>query len=860
LRDAERAFQRAIRTYEQENDSDGVAYALGRQGYCYEQSGEVEKALATYRRAVDLETDIPAIYHGLISLLVAMGDLDEAFLTAERWRQHGGIHITGTPYQIFIGLGAGLTREKSFEEAIALLSRTVAAISHQDFPEEHWAATGRLAYAYEKAGKLDAAMETCSAAIKAGTNDRQTYARYLMYLQKQKQYEQALAIIQQGLKVQRDAAWEADLRKRQQRIEREAGLAPKDAPLKIIPVFSVRHGKQSVSLLRQVKFSPQLTNLCAGQQVVYASSAGKGPMLRALEIENASAIWEVDLPEPTSGIVVAGDSIVTYAQEGRVGDGATILRFFDSVGREICNHRLPDAPSDVVSSGELVYAGCRDGRLYAFSSQGRRLWSYEVPAGIDAGDSAYMRPCPYYVRAASNQVVFSTFSEVFAVDTRGKLRWRWSTPERKSRSRGQHVEVTMILGPASVRGLATSEDGLLTVVTAGDTIHELIAGKTKTAFKRKVEVVGSAAVDSEGSLWAVGADDHVLVLRNGRPAGRFNAPSGAFVSINPTADRILAWSGNELSIADTAAKLIANIEFVKRVSYAVCIDDRRVVVGAGHLVILDTGCCLKAGEGVRADSRATRKAPSRPRAPERRMRHTEEDGVPVRWIEGDKLDTGAGKAFYTGPGAVPLTIEELALEHYRVLGWTGEWTENEYWWAIMALLFWDVIFARVPGVFSPSLGGFPSAMQDMPRDLFTTDFYPRREKLIEKRIVELTRPRMFGLTKTNIEAELRSAFSRHKGEPCRPIDWARLPDVDTLITATRVLTDQQLTKILRHLLENFSDNRRGLPDLFLAQHEKALFVEVKSEREQVRQHQIDWMLYLRNKVGVDVEICRVISE
>jgi hypothetical protein len=175
----------------------------------------------------------------------------------------------------------------------------------------------------------------------------------------------------------------------------------------------------------------------------------------------------------------------------------------------------------------------------------------------------------------------------------------------------------------------------------------------------------------------------------------------------------------------------------------------------------------------------------------------------------------------------------------------------------MALLFWDVIFARLPGVFSPGLGGFPSAMQDMPCDFFTTDFYPRRKKLIERRIAELTRSRMFGLTKANVEAELRSAFRRHEGEPCRPIDWVLLPNVESLIIATRVLTDRQLTEIMRRLLENFVDNRRGLPDLFLARNEEPLFVEVKSEKEQAQQHQIDWLSYLKDSVGVAVEICRV---
>jgi len=392
LRDAERAFQRAIRAYEKEKDIGGVAYALGRLGDCYEQSSEVDKAIKTYRRAVELETDIPAIYSGLIPLLVEQGKLDEAFHVADQWQTHGQRHISGPAHQIFVNIGTRLTREKRYEEAIALLSRTVEAIRVQRFPKEHWAAKGQSGYAYEKAGDIDTAMDVFAAAIKNGSNDRQTYTRHIMYLEKTKQYEQALRVIKQGLGVQHNAAWEADLRKRQQRIERKAGQVPKDAVPKIIPVFSVRRGQKSVSLIHQVKFSPQLTNLAVGQRMAYATSGGKNPKLSAWQIDGAAIAWQIDLPEAASGIVVTTESIVTYAQQGRVGEGATILHFLDLAGNEVATQRLPDAPSEIVASSERVYAGCRDGKLYAFYTRGKPLWSYRVPASKDHQESAYTRP------------------------------------------------------------------------------------------------------------------------------------------------------------------------------------------------------------------------------------------------------------------------------------------------------------------------------------------------------------------------------------------------------------------------------------------------------------------------------------
>lgn len=851
LREAERAFEQAIRAYEKENDTDGVAYALGRMGNCYESSGEISKAIVTYRRAVSLGTDIPAIYHGFIGLLVDEGNLDEAFAVADTWQTYGQRHISGSAHQIFVGLGAGLTREKRYEEAITLLSRTIEAITVQDSPNEHWDAKGRLGYAYEMSGNIDLANDAFATAIKNGSNSRQSYTRYLMYLEKQKQYEEALRIIQKGLKVQSDAAWEADLRKRQQRIERKTGKVSIGTPAEIIPVFSIRLGKESVSLMHQIEFSPQITYLAVWLDTAYVVSGGKSPKLSAWKLDDAVMEWQVSLPEAPSGIVVTTDSIMTYTQIGRVGGGETFLYFFDKVGNEINNERLPDAPTEIVTSNDVVYAGCRDGKLYAFSESGKPLWSYQVPGSKDPENSDYMRPSPYYVCASPTLVVFSSFSDVFALNNRGKLRWRWSVPEKKSTSRSGEIAITMSFSPALIRGLALASDEDRIVVTADDVVYELVDGKINGQVRRKDKNLGKVALDSTGKIWAFTANDQVSLLHNQKAAGSFAAPSHAWVSLNSNADRIIAWSGKELSIASIAGKAIARLEFVKRVSQAYCVNDGRVVVGAGHLVVLDI---VTQPVAKKTDSRE--KTSTQAVTPV--SRHDEEQGIPVRWIEGEKLDTGRGKALYRNRNNQRVTIEQFAIEQYNQAGYIGDWTENEYWWAIMALLFWDVIFARLPDVFSPEFGEFPSVMQDMPRDFFTPEFYPRRKTLIEKRISELTQSRLFGLRKPNIEAELSTAFRHHKGKPCRPIDWNKLVSANELMVATRVLTGEQLVKIMHRLLENFSENRKGLPDLFLSKGGVPLFVEVKSEKENLAEHQKQWLLYLKNQVGTSVEICRVI--
>ena len=77
--------------------------------------------------------------------------------------------------------------------------------------------------------------------------------------------------------------------------------------------------------------------------------------------------------------------------------------------------------------------------------------------------------------------------------------------------------------------------------------------------------------------------------------------------------------------------------------------------------------------------------------------------------------------------------------------------------------------------------------------------------------------------------------------------------------AARVLSDEQLVIIMQHLLEDFSERRSGLPDLFLAKDGSPMFVEVKSENEKVATHQFEWLFFLRDVVGVPVEICRITS-
>jgi len=234
------------------------------------------------------------------------------------------------------------------------------------------------------------------------------------------------------------------------------------------------------------------------------------------------------------------------------------------------------------------------------------------------------------------------------------------------------------------------------------------------------------------------------------------------------------------------------------------------------------------------------------------------DLIKERVIYGNRSENKTkGKAKYYNQAGRDVTIEEFTLEHYFHEGYEGYWSENDYWAQIMMLLYWDIVYAKLPGVFDPKFGSFPNALQDIPYDLFTEEFYTRRKEMINDRHKELGKSSFFGLRAPSPERELRNAWKKHRGEPCRIFDgWERFT-IDDLCLATSVLNPSQLVKIMDRLLRDFNNNRSGLPDLFLAKNGEPLFIEVKSTHEKVAQHQTEWHEYLIKEVGVPVVVCRV---
>ena len=859
--EAEKYILKGIQGYEKQKDIGGVTFGLGRLGDCYEQAGLVDKARAAYEKAIQIGTDIPATYYGLLSILVLAGEFDQAFEIAEIWQQKGEQNLSVKPQEVFIELSSRLVREKQYNEAIALFSRTISHFPLHQYPQIFWRIRGLIGNAYEQAGNLDESMQLYAKAISEGSSDKFTFSRYLINLEKQKQYLPALLVIEKALKIQKDAEWEADLKKRKQRLEIKTGSIPKGAPKEIIPDFTIRAGERNVTLVQQVQTSPQLSTLVSTDSSFYGTTGGNTPKLFCQKIGENERIWETQIDEEPTGLLLAGEKVILYSRGGKIGDGKTTISFYSPDGRLISKKSLPDVPSEVVATDDRVYAGCRDGKLYAFSSDGQNLWSYGLPRSKAAQNDDYFLPCPYYVAAGRELVAFASFATMFVLNLAGKLLYKWDIPEEVETGKSQGITITISMGAQSAVDITVSPSSKKILLASSNAVFEILEDRTIRKYKPNGDSISGVHWISD-SMFGICRTTDVLIYDSGKKIGKVSTSGYSKIASNQSANRIAVWSDKKMAITTIAGKLLAEIDFAKAIHTVTCFNTGRILVGTRYALLFSTmpePPKLIPKDNNQPEEIVEQVPPSIPQAVAKNL-PPEENGCPLRWIEAQKLTVGAGKAYYAGPNNKEITIEQFVLNNYISRDYRGDWTENDYWWVIMALLFWDVIFAKLPGVYTPQFGEFPSKMQDMPLDFFYPQFYQRRRVMIENRIKAIYSQKLFGLVKASPEAELRSSFQRNYGKPCRPIEnWQRF-SVESLAIATQVLNESQLMSIMRRLLENFSDNRKGLPDLFLvSQHGEPLLVEVKGEKEKIVDHQIAWHHFLRDQVHIPVEICRVIN-
>ncbi len=193
------------------------------------------------------------------------------------------------------------------------------------------------------------------------------------------------------------------------------------------------------------------------------------------------------------------------------------------------------------------------------------------------------------------------------------------------------------------------------------------------------------------------------------------------------------------------------------------------------------------------------------------------------------------KALWRVEGAA-VPVEDAVL---RALGGEGVFGENLPWTTLFGLLYWDVVFAPLPGAFQ-------HPFQEGPLDLETEDFGVLRAE----RLVARTR----ALAAADLGAEVRAAWARHRGRRCRGVAWDRVPP-DLLARAAQGL-GEGLLAILGRIARHPGRHVQGLPDLLVWIDGAPVLVEVKGPGDAPSVEQALWHDALL-RAGVPVRIARV---
>uniref|UniRef100_A0A672MEE7 Fanconi-associated nuclease n=1 Tax=Sinocyclocheilus grahami TaxID=75366 RepID=A0A672MEE7_SINGR len=197
---------------------------------------------------------------------------------------------------------------------------------------------------------------------------------------------------------------------------------------------------------------------------------------------------------------------------------------------------------------------------------------------------------------------------------------------------------------------------------------------------------------------------------------------------------------------------------------------------------------------------------------------------------------------------VMCSVEELALEHYRTLGFDqGIHGEGSTFSSLFGLLMWDIIFIDgVPDVFR-------NPYQTCPLDLHTDCFYGNRREAIEAR-AEMLRE----ASPETLQELLADVWNAQEGRVCALINWERFSSLQQAQSLVACLGGHFLSGVVLRMAKDYRHCRGGLPDLVVwsTYNKKYKLVEVKGPNDRLSQKQQIWLDEL-HKLGADVEVCHV---
>nr|XP_023673054.1 fanconi-associated nuclease 1 [Paramormyrops kingsleyae]XP_023673055.1 fanconi-associated nuclease 1 [Paramormyrops kingsleyae] len=222
-------------------------------------------------------------------------------------------------------------------------------------------------------------------------------------------------------------------------------------------------------------------------------------------------------------------------------------------------------------------------------------------------------------------------------------------------------------------------------------------------------------------------------------------------------------------------------------------------------------------------------------------------GKSVFLMPADEGDEDSGTA-ESGRSTVMCSVEELALAHYRRLGYDqGIHGEGSTFSTLFGLLLWDVVFMDgIPDVFR-------NPYQTCPLDLHTDSFYESRREAVEAR-ARLLR----GASVETLHGLLGETWDAQQGRVCVLVNWERFSSLQQAQSLVTCLRGPFLAGLVQRMAQDYRHCRGGLPDLVVWNTCNSTYklVEVKGPNDRLSQKQQIWLDELR-KLGAEVEVCHV---
>ena len=188
-------------------------------------------------------------------------------------------------------------------------------------------------------------------------------------------------------------------------------------------------------------------------------------------------------------------------------------------------------------------------------------------------------------------------------------------------------------------------------------------------------------------------------------------------------------------------------------------------------------------------------------------------------------------------------VEMEALTYYQNQGFNGTYSENYLWRGLFGLVFWDIIY-------NLDSDALHNPLQRAPSDLYSPNFYTKREPMIRERLDVIECPKDF-------EDLLDRHFSNKFGIYNPFVGWHEnlLPLVKRVYN---LLGAPATRKVLNEMARDLRENTRGFPDLFIWNEKTAdySFIEIKSPNDHLSAQQLYWIEFFSEN-DINAKVVRI---